>query len=158
MFIKKISFKQYVRLEGLLWVLLGGALCFGGSRLGFGTLDRPESGFMSLVMGSLLVLFGFMIMLPIVFAESDKKETISGGLFQKVKLYAVLALIVYGFLLNLLGFLVSTFLLLVFLFKILSPQKWFFHIFLSLITVILSYLLFHVWLRIDFPQGIFHIG
>ena len=139
---------------------LGVALCFGGSRLGFGTIDKPGSGFMSLLTGSLLVLLGLISMLSKVFEESEKKgsEEISGGKFHKARLYSILALILYASLLNLLGFLMATFLLLFFLFKILSPQKWFSHIFLSLITVILSYLLFHVWLRIDFPLGIFQIG
>ena len=155
-----MSLKGCTWLEGLIWVALGGALCFGGSRLGFGTLDRPESGFMSLFTGSLLVLLGLISMLSKAFGESEKKgaERISGGMSQKVRLYSILALILYASLLDLLGFLVATFLLLFFLFKMLSPRKWFSHMLLSLITVVLSYLLFHVWFRIDFPLGVFHIG
>jgi len=163
MSLKKISLKGYAQFEGLIWVALGGVLCFGGSRLGLGTLNKPESGLMSLLTGSLLVLLGFILILSKIlsktFEELEKKGTdgIYGGKFQKVRFFSVLALILYGFLLNLLGFPVATFLLLVFLFKILSPQKWIFHIFLSLITVILTYVLFRVLLHIDFPVGIFHI-
>jgi hypothetical protein len=157
---KGISSKWTPWLEGFIWVALGGALCIGGSRLGIGALDRPESGFMSLFTGSLLVLLGLFLTLSKAFWESEKKEAekISGGTSQKARLYSILALILYASLLDLLGFLVATFLLLFFLFKILSPQKWLSPLFLSLMTVMLSYLLFHVWFRIDFPLGVFHIG
>jgi hypothetical protein len=45
-----------------------------------------------------------------------------------------------------------------FLFKMLMRQKWILPIALSVLTVIFSYLIFNVWLRVNFPGGILRIG
>jgi hypothetical protein len=54
-----------------------------------------------------------------------------------------------------LGFLLPTFLLMFFLFKITAPKKWFAPIVSSLITVFLSYFIFFLWLKIPLPKGVF---
>jgi putative tricarboxylic transport membrane protein len=157
---KRGSLRGYRWLGGLIWVTLGGALCVGGVRLGFGALNRPESGFMSLVTGGLLVLLGLISMASEAFEKSEGQvsEEISEKRFPKERFYSILALILYASLLDLLGFLIATFLFLLFLLRVLSPQKWLYHIFISLVAVILSFLLFRVWLQIEFPVGVFHIG
>lgn len=93
--------------------------------------------------------------------EPENKENnveISMRKFGKRRLYSLLLLMMYPLLLEPLGFIIATLLLLFFLFKILEPRKWFIPILISFITVILSYFIFYVWLRINFPKGVFNLG
>jgi hypothetical protein len=53
-----------------------------------------------------------------------------------------------------LGFLLATFFFLFALFKFVEPKKWLMPFSLSLTSVILSHLVFNVWLRCQFPRGI----
>ncbi len=64
----------------------------------------------------------------------------------------------YPLLLDPLGFVVATFLLIFALLKIMGTRKWIVPIFMSFLTVIASYFIFEVWLRINFPKGILGIG
>jgi hypothetical protein len=56
--------------------------------------------------------------------------------------------------LNLAGFWIATFLLMIFLFKGVEPTRWLIAVTSSLITVFLSYVVFKVLLLVEFPQGI----
>jgi hypothetical protein len=66
-----------------------------------------------------------------------------------------LSLYIYFF--NVLGFIVSTFLLMMFLFKAVEPTKWWVAIASSIITIIFSYLVFEIWLQVPFPRGVLGI-
>jgi predicted neutral ceramidase superfamily lipid hydrolase len=53
-----------------------------------------------------------------------------------------------------LGFIVSTFFLLLFLFKGIEPQKWKTALVLSLVTMVVCYMVFGLFLELQFPSGI----
>ena len=72
--------------------------------------------------------------------------------FRGAKLMA--ALFVYVAVFQVLGFILSTFLLLVFLFKGLEPQSWRTALLLSAVTVAICYLVFGVFLELQFPPGL----
>ena len=61
----------------------------------------------------------------------------------------------YALVLDILGFLISTFLLLSFLFRFgMEPQKWFWAIGGSVIASLSCYVVFELWLRTQLPKGI----
>jgi putative tricarboxylic transport membrane protein len=66
-------------------------------------------------------------------------------------------LFAYIVLLEPLGFLLATFLFLFSLFK-LKDKRWLPPLIFSAVVVLVSYLFFSVWLKAQFPKGIFHIG
>jgi putative tricarboxylic transport membrane protein len=69
-------------------------------------------------------------------------------------LLAVISLLVYIVLLEPLGFLLTTFLFLLLLFKLSEPKRWLAPLIFSVTAAILSYLLFSVWLQCQFPRGL----
>lgn len=70
-------------------------------------------------------------------------------------IWVLLALFAYALVLDILGFLLSTFLLLVFLFHVgMEPQKWFWAIGGSAIASLSCYAVFELWLRTQLPKGI----
>jgi len=87
-------------------------------------------------------------------AAVDKKEKPIwvGVRWQKV-LLVLAGLSLYTYLFNYLGFLTATFLLMVFLFKAVEPTKWWISIVGSLTTILISYGIFQLWLKVPFPQG-----
>ncbi len=151
-----------LKLEGFIWIVIGITLCIGSLKVGLGKLDRPGPGFLPFLTGAILGLLGLILTFYRTFLEKQKKTEenveISIKNFGKNRLYSLIALFIYAFFLEPLGFFVGSFLFLFFLFKILDPRKWFIPILISVITVILSYFLFSVWLRISLPRGVFNIG
>jgi hypothetical protein len=64
------------------------------------------------------------------------------------------ALLVYNFIFVYLGFILSTILLLLFLFKAIEPQKWSVAVAGALIASLAAYVLFARWLDVQLPVGI----
>ena len=148
-------------MEGLIWLLLGAGFCAGSFKLKIGTLQNPGAGFVPFLVGILLIGFGLIMFLSTrwgPWARSERKETKNSGTrsFKDFFIPSVTLLILLGYVLLLesLGFLLSSVIFLFLLFKISDPRKWLLPIALSVTTVIISYLLFSVWLKGQFPQGI----
>jgi hypothetical protein len=59
--------------------------------------------------------------------------------------------------LNVLGYLLTAFLLMSQMLFISEPKKWYMNIALAAIIAILSFTLFK-WLQVQLPTGVFHIG
>jgi putative tricarboxylic transport membrane protein len=73
----------------------------------------------------------------------------------KKLIWVLVAMFAYAFCLEILGFLVSTFLLLVLLFRAgMEPQRWLVAIGGSAIASISSYAVFELWLKTQLPKGI----
>ena len=69
--------------------------------------------------------------------------------------FTTLALLAYGFGMDYLGFLVSTFIFLVFLLRMIEPQRWSLVLLESALASGISYLVFDIWLQAQLPKGIF---
>jgi len=151
---------RYDRVGGVIWMALGTALGIGSIKLGLGTLHRPGPGFMPFLAGSLLGLLGLALLLSKTQEGSEKKrgEEISLRKFWEKGVYALIVSFLYILLLEPLGFLIATLLLIFALQKIMGARKWFVPISISFLAVGVSYLIFIVWLRISFPSGVLRVG
>jgi hypothetical protein len=66
-----------------------------------------------------------------------------------------MTLLVYALILEKIGFLISTFFLILFLMRLVDPLPWVTSLLGSGLASILSYLLFETWLKAQLPKGIF---
>jgi len=151
----------YDTMGGVIWTILGIALGIGSLRLGFGTFHKPGPGFMPLLTGCLLTLLGLLLTLLHIrkhSIESGDKNGVSLKSFWGKGAFSLAASFLYVFLLDPLGFVLATFLLIFSLLKIMGTRKWVTPILISIVTVGVSYFIFEVWLRINFPKGILRIG
>ena len=127
-------------------------------RLGLGSFRRPGPGLIFFLLGLLLVVLSVIDLAP-VFIEKPQKYKDSGerviwaGLRWERVLLVIGGLSAYAFLFDIAGFILSTFLLMVFLFKAVEATKWWIAIVSSLITVVFSYFIFKVWLEVQLPVG-----
>ena len=157
----KRSFLKGDQVHGLIWLILGIGLCIGSVELRLGNLHRPGPGFLPFLSGAMLGLLGLILMVSSFLKELGEKgepkvESIWVKGHWKKFFFTLLALFCYATLIEYLGFFSTTFLFFLFLFKLSEPKKWVMPLVLSVCTVIISYLLFSVWLKCQFPRGIFN--
>jgi putative tricarboxylic transport membrane protein len=154
--------KKYLLADGLIWVLLGIGMCLGSIKLKLGDFHAPGAGFLPFVAGALLAIFGLILMFSFRVsqtreekdAESRKDLTKQRGKNFLNPLLTVVILLGYILLLEPLGFLLTTFICLLLLFKLSEPRKWVTPLVLSSATAMLSYLVFSVWLQCQLPKGL----
>jgi hypothetical protein len=87
--------------------------------------------------------------------KEEKAVPIWRGLRWHKVLLVLGGVVAYTCFLDMLGFLISTFLLMVFLYKAVEPTRWWVAILSGLTTTLASYCIFKVWLEVPFPPGIF---
>ena len=148
--------KKHDRVGGFIWLVLGMGICIGAIKLRLGTLLRPGPGFMPFLSGAIMGVFGLILVFSTGLTKLGevKSEThwVKGNL--KNLLLPSLAIFGYVLLLEPLGFLITTFIFLIFLLKLKEPKRWAMPLILTASTVALSYLIFSVWLKCQFPRGI----
>jgi putative tricarboxylic transport membrane protein len=139
--------------EGIgVWIIIESC------RLGIKTLNDPGAGFFPLILAILLCLLGLPVIISSLknFGSADVRkepEEIKYTTFKKIG--AVIgSLIGYAVFLNILGSLLTFFLLLWGLFWMGSPRRWLFVSGLSALVAALSYLLFVILLQVPFPAGV----
>jgi len=154
--------KKYLFADGLIWVLIGIGICFGSIKLKLGDFHTPGAGFLPFFAGALLTIFGFVLMVSTLLSQARRQ--INGGSLKDLTrrhwksflnpLLTVAILLGYILLLDPLGFLLTTFVCLLLLFKLSEPRKWVMPTILSACTSVLSYLIFSVWLQSQLPKGL----
>jgi len=144
----------------LFWILLSLSVCTGAIGLKLGTPSDPGPGFLPFGTGALLGILALVHLLKVSVAASRGGG--GGFLWQGVNwqrtLAVVLAVLVYALLLPHLGYLIATFILMVVLFSLYDRKKWGIVVPASLFVIGITYLVFHVWLKVQFPPGFFRIG
>jgi len=152
--------KEIGRAEGISWVVLGAFFCVLSWRISIGSFREPGPGFISLASGLSLIIIGLIMMLLRTFSRSspvvDEHRSRSILRLPRARLmYTVILLVGYALFLDLLGYLVATFLVMVGLFFDRGANRLLPSILASLVTVGVTYLLFEIWLRCQLPRGIF---
>jgi putative tricarboxylic transport membrane protein len=142
--------------SSLFWLVVGGLICFGALKLSLGTAKTPGVGFFPFISGSALVLLSLIVFLQ---SRGIPKATGAAALWpDKGKMLKVLltiaALLVYGIVMEYLGFLLSTFLFLGFLLRVVEPQRWPMVIGGSVLVSFVSYGIFALWLKAELPTGL----
>lgn len=146
--------KKNDRYTSAICAVFGLYIAFEGYRLGSGTFQAPKSGFLILVAGIVLACLSTALLIQTFFSKEEDKEALWKGLQWSKGIRLLAALFVYALVFRWMGFLLSTFLLLLYLFKGLEPQRWLVAIVLSVITIVSSYLIFVLLLGCQFPEGI----
>jgi putative tricarboxylic transport membrane protein len=141
-------------------MVLGLGVCYGGWDLELGTLRDPGSGFMFFWVGLIMVGLsgGIFVQGMRTRAGSPGVGAVFSGLRWPNIVYVLAALSIYAYVFNLLGFILSTVFLLVFLFKAIEPQRWSVAILGAVVSSVAAYLIFQVWLGSQLPRGLLGIG
>jgi putative tricarboxylic transport membrane protein len=147
--------QKYDRLGGLLWVVLGIAICVESIRLGTGSVSAPGPGLLPLGCGSLLLLLGIALCISSYRTTTAPEKVHQGQMISWKKLSLALGYLVgYALLLEVLGFLLVT-VLWVGANCRLGNMSWKKTVLISVMATVSSFLIFEYFLKIRFPRGIF---
>jgi putative tricarboxylic transport membrane protein len=141
------------RISGLVVFLLAFGIFWQGRGLSIGSLHAPGPGFFPALIAAVLVLLSLFLMIGGGKRESEEDAVSAPAIIRMLVLFA--ALVAYFLLLEYLGFVVVSFLLMFFLFLWVGRQRWYVA-FSSAVTCIgLAYVLFEMLLKSNLPRGVF---
>lgn len=147
--------KKYDQISSSICILVSLYICIESLRMPLGTLPEPGPGFLPLATG---ILLGGLSLVCLIQARQRELEEVKEPLFYKERwksLAIVLVLLcAYALFLDVLGFILDTFLLLILLFRSIEPQKWLVAVGGSVLTSLICYVVFELWLKTQLPKGI----
>jgi putative tricarboxylic transport membrane protein len=137
---------------------LAGLILFEASRLAFGSIRVPQTGFFPSILAILLLFFSIALLLQTRReAGSEKRdEPINSEAWSRIGI-TLAAMLGFAVVLEKLGFLLSTFTVMLLLLRVVEPQKWPRVIAVALATALISYFLFARLLNIPLPAGVLEI-
>jgi hypothetical protein len=152
-------------LEGPLWIIIGLAICLYSYKMGLGSFNEPGAGFVAFLTGLFLMIMGTSIFIQrkrvIQGVPKDERTEICNSEESFVEstvfklVYIVALLLIYALLLNYLGYILTTFLVMFGLFLGPVRRRFAFAFTASLISAGITYIVFEVWLHSQLPRGIF---
>jgi putative tricarboxylic transport membrane protein len=152
--------RTYDIASTLFLMALGLYVIISGVRLGFGEWQDPGPGFIAVLSGCVLfflsALWLMMTMAKKWGLEPTKRFFAESDSYKRV-LLTLVSLVVFAALLNLIGFMIATLALLIFLFRAIDPQRWRLAIPLALGITIVCVIVFQIWLQVQLPEGPFSI-
>ena len=142
------------RASAFFWIVVGILACYGATGLGLGSIAEPGAGFIFFWSGLILVILSFMVWVQPLRSTEDTVQETAEIHWPKIAL-VLLSLLLYGFLLERLGFVISTFLLMSFLLGWIEDTNWARSFAVAGAAALASYGIFELWLKIRLPKGIF---
>jgi putative tricarboxylic transport membrane protein len=143
-------------ISSLFFSVCGLLITVGSLRMPIGRLGEPGPGFLPLIVGILLVLMSLTLFINSLRLKMADQKVLGMDRKEQFKVFTTtLSLIVYAVALRPLGFVLVTFILLVFLFRVIGELNWKVSITGPILTTLFFYLLFDVWLEVQFPLGPF---
>jgi putative tricarboxylic transport membrane protein len=152
--VKTVKHKYHI-IPIFFWIGLGLLVMILSYRLGLGGLHNPGPGLMPFLLGCFLSAIAGYFLLAFLSRKQTQEAAANAeeGRIHVRRLCLVLAsLFAYALLLEPLGFLITTFLVLVILFGTLE-NRWSTMLIASLLTALIAYFLFR-YLGVQFPKGI----
>ena len=137
---------------------LGGLILFEASRLDFGSIRVPRTGFFPSILAILLLFFSIALLVQTcrqAVGESGE-QPIKSDAWIRISI-TLAAMLGFALVLEKLGFLLSTFSVMLVLLRVIEPQKWPRVIAVALATALVSYFLFARLLNIPLPAGVLEI-
>ena len=139
------------RWIGLLLALFSLYVCVESARLGLGTYQRPGPGFLPFWAGVTLGILSPVLVLQGFFRRMEK-----GQAWQNLGriLLVFLAMLGFTLLVEWLGFILTAFLFIWFLLKVVERRGWGFSIGVALVVTGASHVVFDLWLSAQLPAGL----
>lgn len=139
------------RWIGFLFALFSLYVCVESVRLGLGTYQQPGAGFVPFCAAVILGALSLALIVLAFLLDPKKGET-----WHNPDRIVMVFLAILGFtlLLEWLGFILSTLLLIGFLLKVVERRGWSFSVGVALLVAGASYVVFDVWLRAQLPAGV----
>lgn len=144
--------------SGAFWLLVGAAVTVAGWDLELGSLSDPGPGFMLFWVGLIMAGLSLAVIGAAVRPGAPPEAPVWRGARCSRVVAVLVALALYGWALPRLGFIVTTTVIMVFLFKAVEPQRWSIAVAGAVASALVAYVVFKVWLGAQLPAGLIGIG
>lgn len=146
--------KKYDQISTLFWFLFGLYIIQEGYAIHLGILREPGPGFLLFWSGVVLCGLSALTFFKAQFSKEKESEKMWEGIKWHKPLLILMISFVYVLFFARLGFLLSTFILVLLLFKFTEPQKWSKVLVSSFLSVFFCWLIFDFCLKCQFPKGL----
>jgi putative tricarboxylic transport membrane protein len=148
--------KKKDQMSSLVWLLAAIYICLESFRLPIGSWRDPGPGLLPLGAGLFLGILSIIVFLQ---ASLDPSKEPGESLFPRKTwrklIFCLVALLGYALTLEVLGFLVTTYIFLFLLFRFgIETQSWVISLGGSALASLLCYGIFEMWLKSQLPKGI----
>jgi putative tricarboxylic transport membrane protein len=144
-------------VPSIFLLVLSSFICQQSVVIGVGSLGQPGPGL--LAFGSGIAMGGMALCLLIqsfVSKERSQEDLEPHSALKSVKLLMLcISLFVYALAVNRLGFILSTFLFILFVLRLVEAKKWWRTLLEATLITAGNYLIFVVWLGLSLPAGVF---
>lgn len=147
-------------VSSFFWMAIGIGVCYGGYDLGLGHLNEPGPGFIFFWVGIIMMSLSACILIKSLRTEGSGEgiRVLWSGVQWEKTIYIVVGLSLFAHFFLSLGFILSSTLLLIFIFKVVERQRWGIAVAGALLSSLATYLLFQVLLGCQFPAGFLGLG
>jgi putative tricarboxylic transport membrane protein len=149
--------KRFDRVGAVICLVFSALVIWQSGSVPRGDISQPGPGFMPFWVAVILAILSAFLWVESGLRKNSPDEVrfLSGeGRWRSVVLTGG-SLLGYAFLIETLGFLLSTFVLLLFLFRFIGNQKWWVVLTGSSVVTLVTHLLFRVALKVQLPRGPF---
>ena len=142
--------------SAIFLTLLGLFAIFEAREMGTGEFSEPGPGLFPLLAGLTILIFSLISLVGSILSKTPKSPegTDREGRNALSVLYVLGILLVFRFILPVLGYIPTSFLTLVFLMKVVGGLRLLLTVVWSAIFTSASYILFARWIGVQFPRGI----
>ncbi len=145
--------KKWERIAALVFFLIGLGAAWEATNIGFGSFQTPGPGFYPFWLAVILAVVSF-----IYFLNNLGKDSKVVALWEKKTwvrpLLAIILMLVYGLLLDRLGFLLDTFFLFLIWLTVIEREKPLTVALVSVLGTVVVYILFVQFLQVQLPKGL----
>src|SRR5262245_23357385 len=148
--------KKDAIITSILFLMLALGAFFMSMKLPFGRISAPAAGFFPAVLAVLLALTSLFAFLQALRGNHDGAAQAEPLKWKKILLTLGL-LLVFGLVFERLGYLLSTFLFIIFLLRAVERQSWRLALSVALAASLLSYSVFGLLLGTPLPAGLLQL-
>jgi hypothetical protein len=152
---------RYDRISSLILALVSLMIVIGSLSYPFGSWAKPGPAFLPLGCGAIM----FFLSLNTFFQSIRREKKIGGAIHENRDspfltsrwpklVWAIGILFFYYLFLEILGFVLTTFIFMVLLLKAVESTRWRTVLLEAFLATFVSYALFELWLKVQLPKGI----
>jgi hypothetical protein len=134
---------------------------WGGLKMGIGPLDAPGPGFFPAMIGGVFSLLSLALFITTSLSENQLPEKVSFWKEERswIKVFlSLFSLIFYLIALNYLGYILTTFLFLLYLLRLVGKRGWGVSLLIAVLVSLGSFAVFKTALGVLLPRGLINLG
>ncbi len=144
-------------LSSLVWMGLGALFIVGSLQQGLMRKGVPGPGFLPFITGIALIVLSLFVFVPAICRREGGDQRIpffpERDSLKKLAL-ALIALFAYCYALMQVGYVLTTFVFMAFMARIMEPRAWATSLLVAFLTTAATYFLFMVLLEVQLPRGL----